>query len=86
MPGEKANSLALWLAVLFLKKEFDEVWFKDSVLKRAPECSFVSKYHLFLFLTKKEWHNGFVFCRENVVPISGHYVKHLFKLAYRFDS
>ena len=46
MPGEKANSLALWLAVLFLKKEFDEVWFKDSVLKRAPECSFVFKSNI----------------------------------------
>lgn len=49
MPGEKANSLALWLAVLLKKKEFDEVWFKDSVLKRAPEYSFVFQYHFFLF-------------------------------------
>lgn len=54
MPGEKASSLALRLAVLLFKKEFDEVWFKDSVLKRAPEYSFVFKYRLFLFLTKKE--------------------------------
>ena len=54
MPGKKASSLALWLAVLLFKKEFDEVWFKDSVLKRAPEYSFVFKYRLFLFLTKKE--------------------------------